>query len=315
MGVICHPNRDDKSVFMKRDFLKLSDFSKAELTQLVSRALELKFLVKSKKVPKILAGKTLGLVFEKSSTRTWVSFDVGMYHLGGHAVYLNQQISQIGRGESYADTARVLSRYVNGLMFRTFSQDTLSDLAKHATVPVINGLTDLHHPCQVLADLVTLKEKNKDLNTMVVSYVGDGNNMTHSWMEAAAIFGFELRVATPLGYEVDTGFRKELEARKNISLGNDPVSAVKDCEVINTDTWFSMGQEVTEEKHNAFRDFQVNANLLKNARKDALVLHCLPAHRGEEITDDVMDGKNSAVFDQAESRLYAQMALLEKLMG
>lgn len=300
---------------MKKDLLKLSDFSKDELIQLIDRAMELKSMVQAGSVPKVLAGKTLGLVLEKSSTRTLVSFDVGMYHLGGHTVFLNQQISQLGRGESYADTARVLSRYLDALVFRTFSHDALVELAQHATIPVINGLTDSYHPCQVLTDLVTLKEKKQDLHSMVVSYVGDGNNLAHSWMEAASVFGFPLRVASPREHEVDPLIRKSMASCKNIMFGNDPKKAVKDCDVVNTDTWFSMGQEITDEKRYQFRDFQLNSHLLKLAREDALVLHCLPAHRGEEITDDVMDGVHSVIFDQAENRLYAQMALLEKLIG
>jgi ornithine carbamoyltransferase len=298
---------------MKRDFLTLADFSKDELFATVDRACELKELVHAGKAPKSLQGKVLGMVFEKSSTRTMVSFDVGMYHLGGHAVYLNQQMSQLGRGESYADTARVLSRYVNMLIFRTYSHDALVELAKHASVPVINGLTDAFHPCQVVADLATLKQHGKSLKEMVVSYVGDGNNMTHSWMVAAHMLGFELRVATPVGYEVDAKIAQDYHG-DNIKITNDPKEAVKDCDAVNTDTWFSMGQEVSDEKREAFKKFQLNTELLSHAKSDAIVLHCLPAHRGEEITDEVIDGKQSVVFDEAENRLYAQMAIMEKLV-
>lgn len=298
---------------MKRDFLTLRDYTRDEITSLIARAIELKALTKSGKCPKLLAGKTLGLIFEKSSTRTRVSFEVGMYHLGGYSIYLNQSMSQLGRGESYADTARVLSRYVNGVVLRTFSQSHLEELAKFATVPVINGLTDQFHPCQVLADLVTLKECGKNLNTMSVSYVGDGNNMTHSWMMAACQLGFELKVATPQGFEVDPEI-KSFASKANIKYFIDPVDAVQSVDAINTDTWFSMGQDESDDKRKSFLPYQVNAKLLAKAKSDAVVLHCLPAHRGEEITDDVMDGAQSVVFDQAENRLYAQMAILEFLL-
>lgn len=299
---------------MKRDFLTIRDFNKKELLACLLRSLALKRLVKRGKCVKPLGGKVLGMIFEKSSTRTRVSFEVAVHKLGGTAIYMNQEMSQIGRGETYADTARVLSRYVNGLVFRTFDHARISELAKFASIPVINGLTDAHHPCQVLADLVTLKEHGKDLQKMTVSYVGDGNNMAHSWIEAADVLGFELRVACPKNFEVD-GQIKNTAARAKIHYFNVADAAVKGCDVINTDTWFSMGQNVSEEKRTAFWPFQVNAKLVSHAKKDAVVLHCLPAHRGEEITDDVMDGKQSVVFDQAENRLYAQMAILEMLMG
>lgn len=300
---------------MKKDFLTLKDFTKDELTAVIGRARELKKLVKEGRCPKPLTGKVLALVFEKSSTRTRVSFEVAMYHLGGHAIYLNQSMSQLGRGETYADTSRVLSRYVNAIVFRTFSQANIEELARYADVPVINGLTDSFHPCQLLADLMTIKEKGKDLEKMTVCYVGDGNNMAHSWMMAAALLGFELRVATPEEYGVDAVIRKSLEPASNISYGTDPAWAVRGCDVINTDTWFSMGQKVSEEKRKALRPFQINEALVKRAKKDALVLHCLPAHRGEEITSAVMDGPQSVVFDEAENRTYAQMAVLERLLG
>lgn len=299
---------------MKRDFIALKDFSRQELQQCLHRAIELKQLVKKSQVPQILAGKSIALIFEKASTRTHVSFEVAIHLLGGHSIYLNQQSSQLGRGETYADTARVLSRYVNAIMVRTFSHEALVELARFATVPIINGLTDSLHPCQLMADLMTLQEKRGDVSQLIISYVGDGNNMAQSWMEAAAIFGFELRVATPQGYEVDEKLKKDLTCPQ-ISFGHDAKAAVQNAHVINTDTWFSMGQEVTQEKRQAFWPFQVNNELLKQARPDVLVLHCLPAHRQEEITNEVMDGPHSVVFDQAENRLYAQMAILEKLFS
>jgi len=299
---------------MKRDFLTLQSFTKDEILSTVDRAIEFKKLVKQGACPKLLSGKVLAMIFEKSSTRTRVSFEIGMQHLGGQAIYLNQNMSQIGRGETYADTARVLSRYVDVIMFRTFSQQNLKEIAGHATVPVINGLTDEFHPCQVVADLTTLKENKKDLEKMVVSYVGDGNNMTHSWMAASSLLGFELKVATPKGFEVNEDIKKSF-ASANISYSDDANEAAMECDAINTDTWFSMGQDVSDDKRKAFWPFQVNADLVKLAKDDAIVLHCLPAHRGEEITDDVIDGKQSVVFDQAENRLYAQMAIMERLFS
>lgn len=282
---------------------------------LIGRALELKCLVKKNACPKILKDKTLALVFEKSSTRTRVSFEVGMFQLGGNTIYLNQDMSQLGRGESYADTARVLSRYVDLIVVRTFSHSILEEIAKYSDVPVINGLTDAFHPCQVLADLVTLTENKLDLSKMVVSYVGDGNNMAHSWMNAAHLLGFELRVACPKGYEVDKKIRAAMPKTARITYTNDPIKAVRGAQAINADTWFSMGQKVGFAKRKAFQKFQINAALLRHADPKALILHCLPAHRGEEITDDVMDGPQSVVFDQAENRLYAQMAVMELLMS
>lgn len=298
---------------MKRDLLTLKDFNSDELTRLIERAKTFKDLVRQKACPKILAGKVLGLIFEKSSTRTRVSFEVAIHHLGGSAIYLNQQMSQLGRGETYADTARVLSRYLNGIVLRTYSQTTLVELAKHATVPVINGLTDEHHPCQLVADLLTILERKGTLKNVTVSYVGDGNNMAHSWIQAAELLGFALKIATPPGYGVQPEFAAVAKACK-IVLTEDPKEAVQGSDAINTDTWFSMGQEVSDEKRRAFAPFQVNAELVALAKSDAIVMHCLPAHRGEEITDDVMDGPQSVVFDEAENRLYAHMAILEFLM-
>lgn len=298
---------------MKRDFLTFNDVTAAELHKLVSRAATFKKQVKSGKCPKLLAGKVLGLIFEKSSTRTRVSFEVAMHRLGGYAIYLNQDMSQLGRGETYADTARVLSRYLDVMVLRTYSQKSLEELAKHAAIPVINGLTDEHHPCQLVADLLTLSENGKNLRSCSVAYVGDGNNMAHSWMQAARLLGFDLRIASPKGYEVADFIKKETARCQNIKLTNDAREAVRGVDAVNADTWFSMGQKVSAAKRKAFAPFQVNASLMKSAKKDALVMHCLPAHRGEEITDDVMDGPQSVVFDEAENRLYAHMAILDLL--
>lgn len=300
---------------MKRDLLTLKDFNGDELTQLIERAKTFKDLVRKNACPKILTGKVLGLIFEKSSTRTRVSFEVAVHHLGGSAIYLNQEMSQLGRGETYADTARVLSRYLDGLVLRTYSQTALVELAKYAMVPVINGLTDEHHPCQLVADLLTILEHKGTLKNVIVSYVGDGNNMAHSWIQAAELLGFTLKIATPPGYGVQPEFAAVAKACKKITLTEDPKEAVQGSDVVNTDTWFSMGQEVSDEKRHAFAPFQVNTGLMALAKADAIVMHCLPAHRGEEITDDVMDGAQSVVFDEAENRLYAHMAILELLMG
>lgn len=298
----------------KRDFLTFNDVTSKELAGLVNSAHDFKKKIKTGKCPKPLSGKVLGLIFEKSSTRTRVSFEVAMHRLGGTSIYLNQDMSQLGRGETYADTARVLSRYLDGMVLRTYSQKSLEELASFATVPVINGLTDEHHPCQLVADLLTLKENGKDLQKCSVAYVGDGNNMAHSWMQAAKLLGFDLRIASPKGYEVADFIKKETAQCKNILLTNDPKKAVTGADAVNADTWFSMGQKVSTAKRKAFAPFQVNSALMQLAKKDGLAMHCLPAHRGEEITDDVMDGPNSVVFDEAENRLYAHMAILALLM-
>jgi ornithine carbamoyltransferase len=256
------------------------------------------------------------MIFEKPSTRTQVSFDVAMWELGGHSVSLNAASSQLGRGETYEDTGRVLSRYVHGIMIRTFAQSNCEELARASSVPVINGLTDDHHPCQILTDLFTVQETKKELQKTVVAYVGDGNNMANSWIEAAGVLGFSLRIGTPAGFGPSEDVLKRIDRNRarTILLTRDPVEAVSGADVVNTDTWFSMGQEVTDEKRKSFEPFQVNARLMKHAKNGAIVLHCLPAHRGEEITNDVMDGPQSKIFDQAENRLHVQKAILEILL-
>ncbi len=305
---------------MKRDLLSPRDVSAGEMKTIFDRAALLKKARKRGKLAATLKGKTLGMIFEKPSTRTQVSFDVAMWELGGHSVSLNASSSQLGRGETYADTGRVLSRYVQGIMIRTFAQAHCEELAKASSVPVVNGLTDEHHPCQILTDLFTIQELKKDLRKAVIAYVGDGNNMANSWMEAALVLGFYLRIGTPAGFEPSVDVLKRIDRNKarTIVLTRDPIEAVSGADVVNTDTWFSMGQEVLpgvlEDKRRAFEPFQVNARLLKHAKKDAVVLHCLPAHRGEEITDEVMDGPQSKVFDQAENRLHVQKAILEMLL-
>jgi ornithine carbamoyltransferase len=291
---------------MTKHLLSLKDLTAEEIASLIDRGRWLKEKQKKGEEHHPLRGKTLAMVFEKSSTRTRVSFEVGMYQLGGHALNLTSQASQLGRGETYEDTARVLSRYVDGIMVRTFDQQAVEKMASASSVPVINGLTDMYHPCQLLADLMTVQENKESMKDCTIAYVGDGNNLANSWINAANILGFNLRVATPEGYE---------PALKHEGVSRDPVSAVKDADVVNTDTWVSMGQESgdVESKKKLFAPFQVNGDLMGHAKNDAIVMHCLPAHRGEEITDEVMDGPQSRILDQAENRLHIQKAILEKL--
>jgi ornithine carbamoyltransferase len=298
-----------------RHFLSLADLTADELTGLLERALRLKVGEEGEARP--LAGRTLALVFQKSSTRTRVSFEVGMYQLGGHALFLAERDTQMGRGEPVADTARVLSGYVDGVMIRTFAQATVEELARHAGVPVINGLTDLYHPCQLLADLLTLREEfgADALRGMRAAWIGDGNNMAHSWLNAAALLGFELRVACPEGYDPDPEILARAGRHTGVLLTRDPAEAVEGAHAVSTDVWASMGQETeAEERRRAFAAFRVDGPLMDRARPDAVFLHCLPAHRGEEVTADVIDGPRSRVFREAENRLHAQKALLLHLL-
>jgi ornithine carbamoyltransferase len=304
-----------------RDFLDLADFTPEELKGLLRLALVLKQKQKSGERVRILEGKTLGLIFEKASTRTRVSFEVGMFQLGGHALFLSSHDTQLGRGEPIADTARVLSRYVDGIMIRTFGHHIVEELAHYATVPVINGLTDLHHPCQVLADVMTILEHKGRLEGITVAYVGDGNNMAHSWLVGAPLFGMHLRVAAPPGYACDEGVAaraKELAARAGteLVLCEDPREAVAGADVIYTDVWTSMGQEAErEERLRAFAGYQVNETLCAAAAPDYLFMHCLPAHRGEEVAAEIIDGPHSVIFDEAENRLHVQKAILAATMA
>ena len=302
---------------MKKDLLSILDLTTDEIHALLERTAELKEMQKAGTPHRSLQGKSLGMIFEKSSTRTRVSFDVGIFQLGGQAIFLSPKDTQIGRGESIADTARVLSRYLDGIMIRTFSQDMLEEFASYASVPVINGLTDLLHPCQILTDLFTIKERFGTIEGRKVAWIGDGNNMAHSWINAAERLGFELTLACPEGHKPDDAvLRKAVKNAGNIKVVEDPVQAVKNADVINTDVWASMGQEdESEERKKIFAAYQVNEELLWHASKDAIVLHCLPAHRGEEITAEVMEGKQSVIFDQAENRLHTQKAIMEMLMG
>ena len=298
---------------MKKDLLTLSDLSAGEIDRLITRALAFKKRGR-KKSPKLLSGSIVGLLFEKESTRTRVSFEVALMALGGSSLYLGRDSSQLSRGETYADTARVLSRYLDGIVFRTSLQGYLEEMATHATIPVINGLSDQYHPCQVLADLMTIRELKGDVKKMKVAWLGDGNNMANTWIEVSLLLGFELRVATPKGFGPLPSLVSRCREGGRVILGHDPRGAIEGADIVNTDTWFSMGQAESAEKRGAFAQFQVNRKLMAFASQKAIVLHCLPAHREEEITSEVLDGPQSAVITQAENRLYIQMALLETLL-
>lgn len=304
-----------------RDLLELNDYSPEEIMYLIDSAIELKKKQKNGEVFHPLKGKTLGLIFEKSSTRTRVSFEVGMYQLGGHALFLSKNDIQLGRGETIGDTAQVMSRYLDGIMIRTFGHDKVEDLARYASIPVINGLSDLAHPCQVLADYQTIYEHKGKLKGLKLAYIGDGNNMAHSLMIGGAKLGVDVSVAGPEGYEPDAAVVAEAreiakETGAKIVVTRSPQEAVQDADVIYTDVWASMGFEEEQlAREAAFKDYQVNEELVKAAKSDYLFLHCLPAHREEEVSTGVIDGPNSVIFDQAENRLHAQKALLAALMG
>jgi ornithine carbamoyltransferase len=303
---------------MKKDFLALSQFSKAELDAIFLLSKELKAKQKSGVEHHLLKGKTLAMIFEKSSTRTRISFEVGMYQLGGHPLFINGKDSQMGRGEPIKDSARVIARYCDGVMIRTFAQETVEEFARHASIPIINGLTDLHHPCQIMADIFTVIEHRGDYKGLKFAWIGDGNNMANSWIEAAAILGFDLTLACPEGYDPDAKVLQWARANgsSRIVVTRDPKEAAKDADVLNTDVWASMGQEQEQKiREKAFVGFQLNEEILDLARGNAMVLHCLPAHRGEEITDDVIEGPHSAVWDEAENRLHVQKAIMATLMS
>lgn len=301
---------------MKRDFITLYDYTTEELRWLLERAKWLKERHRRGEQWRPLEGKALAMIFEKPSTRTRVSFEVGMYQLGGHALYLSAQETQLGRGESLADTARVLSRYVDAILIRTFEHQKVEELARAATVPVINGLSDLLHPCQVLSDIFTIWEKLGRWEGVKVAYIGDGNNVANSWIHGALRMGMELRIACPEGYEPDREIlERALREGAEVKLYRDPKEAAAGAEVLYTDVWTSMGQEAERERRlEVFKPYQLNQDLLAVADPDCLVMHCLPAHRGEEITDEVIDGPHSVVWDQAENRLHVQKAILEYLM-
>jgi len=302
---------------MKKDLLSIYDLETADFEKIWKNAARLKKLLKQGKKHASLKGKTLGMIFDKSSTRTRISFEVGMYQLGGIALFLNSRDTQIGRGETIADSARMMSRYLNGIMIRTFTQASVEEFARYATIPVINGLTDLSHPCQILSDLFTIKEKKNSYERLKIAYIGDGNNIANSWIEAAARLPIQLALACPQGYEPDKKIMTKCarEASEGITLYSDPQEAARNADVLYTDVWTSMGQEAEgKERKKIFKNYSINTKLLAEAKKDAIVMHCLPAHRGEEITADVIDGHHSVVIDQAENRLHVQKAILEILI-
>ena len=304
----------------KRDLISMLDV-RDDLVSVLELAGSIKNRSKAGEPYEPLRGKSLAMIFEKASTRTRVSFEVGMTELGGHALFLSPNDLQIGRGETIADTARVLSRYVEGILYRAFKRDNVRELAANATVPVINGLDDKEHPCQIVADLFTLLERKSALKRLKLAYVGDGNNVCNSLLLGAAIVGMSMTAACPPGYEPDAEIlthakRIAKETNARIEVVHDPVAAARNADVLYTDVWVSMGQEKEwEEREKIFRPYQVNAKLLDVAKPDAVVMHCLPAHRGLEITDDVIDGPQSIVFDQAENRLHAQKAILARFLA
>ena len=316
------PPSDAMSQPPKRDFLTLRDFTREELEGLFERARTLKARGAVEKgggePDRTLEGRTLAMVFHKSSTRTRVSFEAGMFQLGGHALFLSSRDTQMGRGEDPRDTARVLSGYVDAVMVRTYDHGDVEALARHASVPVINGLTDSFHPCQVLADLFTATEEfGTELDGLPVAWIGDGNNMANSWVNAAGRFGLDLRLACPEGYDPDPeAVRLAREDGARVRLVRDPRGVVAGARVVSTDVWASMGQEGEEEgRREAFRDFRVDAEVMDEAARDAIFLHCLPAHRGEEVTAEVIDGPRSRVYPEAENRLHVQKALLLALLA
>ncbi|MCX7841714.1 MAG: ornithine carbamoyltransferase [Clostridia bacterium] len=304
-----------------KHLISLYDLSFEEMEKILSLAEKLKRQNKEGIQHHLLKGKTLGMIFTKSSTRTRVSFEVGMYQLGGYSLFLSSNDIQLGRGETIYDTARVLSRYIDGIMIRTFKQSDVEDLAKYGTIPVINGLTDLMHPCQILADLFTVYEHKRTLKGLKMAYVGDGNNVANSLLHGCAKVGMHIAVASPRGFECDQSIVCEAQGDAKVSgsqilLTEDPVEAVKDADVIYTDTWVSMGQEAEKEQRvKIFMPYQVNSTLFSHAKEDAIFLHCLPAYRGYEVTEDIIDGSQSVIFDEAENRLHVQKAVMAILMG
>ena len=305
---------------MNKDLLKIEDLSKEEILDILNLADQLKYELKHGIKHHHLEGKTLGMIFEKSSTRTRVSFETGMYQLGGYPLFLSSSDLQIGRGEPIQDTARVLSRYLNGIMIRTFSQKEVSDLAECSNIPIINGLTDDEHPCQVLADLMTIRENKNILEGLKVAYIGDGNNMAQSLLIGCLTSGMDISLAIPDNYMIKEDYiNKGIEISKNNNLNfnivNDPKEAAIDADVVITDVWASMGQENEAlERMKAFKGYQVNTELMKLAKDDAIVLHCLPAHREEEITEEILEKHSDVIFEEAENRLHVQKSILVKLL-
>ena len=306
---------------MTRHLLTIFDLSTKEIESLLIRARELKAIQNQGIECRPLKGKTLGLLFEKQSTRTRLSFEVAALQLGGHSIYLSPHQIQMGRGEELRDTARVFSRYLDGVVIRTFEHKMIEEFAGNSSIPVINGLTDIHHPCQIISDMLTILEKKERISGIRLAYIGDGNNVAHSLIEGAAVMGMHIRIASPKGYEPDNRIteiarQKAKETGAAIEIMEDPFEAVDNADVVYTDVWTSMGQEEEEGKRKSmFKKYRINRELMKKAKGDAIILHCLPAHRGEEITDEMMESPQSVVFDQAENRLHMQKALLEMLMG
>jgi ornithine carbamoyltransferase len=298
---------------MKKDLLAINDFSREEILGLLEKSAQLKRMRIDNVPYEPLKGKSLGMIFSKHSTRTRISFEVGMFELGGQALFLTTDQLQMTRGETVEDSAKVLSRYLHGLVIRTYDHEDLTNLAKHATIPIINGLTDLNHPVQILSDLFTIHEKLGDIENIKVAYVGDGNNVVYSWIVGASVMGFDLAIASPKNFQPP--WPKGLSPQKNIEVLEDPMEAVRNADVIYTDVWVSMGQESeSEEKIKQLRPYQINQKLVDAAKDNVLVMHCLPAHREMEISSEVMDGSHSIVFDQAENRLHMEKALLETLL-
>jgi ornithine carbamoyltransferase len=303
---------------LKKDILTLLDLEKEDFENLFDRAMELKRNSKNHAADRVLTGKSLGIIFDKPSTRTRISFESAMLQLGGTPIFINAKETQMVRNEPMRDTARVLSRYLDGVVIRTYSQDLLNEFAAFATIPVINALTDLYHPCQVLSDLMTVIEYKGGYADLKIAWVGDGNNVSHSWINAAAILGLNLTLACPDRYFPDPNVMENARQRKSgkIALTSNPAEAVKDADVIYTDVWASMGQESEHKtRMRVFEPFQLNKALLKHASKSVIVMHCLPAHRGEEITEEVLEGPFSVVWDQAENKLHMHKAILETLMA
>ncbi len=302
---------------MKKDFLNISDLTREEIYKIIKYAIDLK---KDKFKDQSLKGKSIGLIFMKQSTRTRVSFEVGVYQMGGQPLYISGITTQLSRNEEIKDTARVLSRYLDGVVIRTYSHKEVEELAKYGTIPVINALTDYLHPCQVLADLQTIYERFGKIEGLKLAYIGDGNNMANTWLIAGGLMGLNIAVATPEGYEPNGKAVKEaLDLAKNtganIEILNDPEEAVKDADILYTDVWVSMGQEDTEERKKAFKNFRRDKALVKKANKNAIVMHCLPAHKGEEITEEVFEEFADIIFDEAENRLHSQKALMSFLFN
>ncbi|MEK3799715.1 ornithine carbamoyltransferase [Peribacillus sp. FSL H8-0477] len=311
----------EKQIIGQKDFLTLRDLSTDTILNLLASAEKIKEKLQAGVEYTPLKGKTLGMIFEKSSTRTRVSFEVGMLQLGGNALFLSSNDIQIGRGETISDTAKVLSEYIDGIMIRTFGHDKIEELANAATIPVINGLTDTYHPCQALADLLTIKEIKGSLKGLKLAYIGDGNNVVHSLMLACAKTGIDIAIASPKGYEPDADIVKFAEEAaesqgSKVLVTQSPIDAIKDADIVYADVWTSMGYEQENiTRLEVFKPYQINAELIKHAKPDYLFMHCLPAHRGEEVTGEIIDGPNSVVFHQAGNRLHAQKAVLVDLLS